>query len=295
MATHYFAHHLLNRGILSAAQMQEVLDYERSVRVKLGVLAINAGFMTASQVEEVHALQRTQDKQFGAIAVGEGYLTGAQLDDLLTAQGRRHFAFIQAIADKGFLTLAELEKIVADYRRDNNISEEEWAAQDDATPEEMIRGLLTFPQADESSELFYKYAGLLLRNIVRFLGDNPVVLTSNYAEPESKEQWLVTQTIFGGVALEVALAMESPVLLELARRFSGENLAEIDELAIDSAGEFLNMNNGVFSSNLSHDGIEADLLPQQVQLPANIDRGTAWRLSIGLTFGRLDLFIAQTT
>jgi len=293
MAIHYFAHYLLNKGILSSEQMQEVLEYERSVRVKLGVLAINAGFMTAAQAEEVHALQRSQDKPFGAIAVGKGYLTGTQLDDLLAAQGRRHFAFIQAIADKGYLTLTELERIVADYRRDNNISEEEWATQDDATQEEMLRGLLTFPQSAETSEIFCKYVSLLLRNIVRFLGDNPVVLESVSAEFESKVQWLVTQKIVGNLTLDVALAMESPVLLEIARRFSGENLAEIDDLAIDCAGEFLNVHNGVFTGNLSHAGSEVDLMPQQVQRDVSF-HGAAHRLSIGLTFGQIHLFISPT-
>jgi hypothetical protein len=291
MATQYFAHHLLNKGILSSEQIQDVLAYERSVRVKLGVLAINAGIMTAGQVEEVHALQRSQDKQFGDIAVDKGYLTSTQLDDLLAAQGRRQFAFIQAIADKGYLTLTELERIVDNYRRASNISEEEWATHDDSAPDEMLKELLTFPQPANSPEIFAKYVGLLLRNIERFLGENPVVLKSVSGEVEPMTQWLVTQKIVGAINLTIGLTMESTVLLEIARRFSGENLAEIDEFATDSVGEFLNMQNGLFSSNLSHAGSEVDLLPQQVQRDVSFV-GDMHRLSVGLSFGRFHLFVS---
>lgn len=294
MAIQFFAHYLLNEGILTSEQMQEVLEHERSVRIRLGVLAMNAGFMTADQVEDVHALQRSQDKQFGAIAVEKGYLTPEQLEQLLAAQGRRNFAFIQAIADRGYLTLSQLEVIVADYRKLNGISEEEWASQKDAASDEVIRELMTVPQSGETPEVVYQYAGLLLRNIVRFLGDNPVVMTTAADQIEApKVLWLVTQKIVGSLNLNIGLAMESEVLLEIARRFCGENLTEIDDLVKDSAGEFLNVHNGVFSSSLSAAGIEVDLLPQQIQMGVSFN-GASYSLPIGLTFGQMMLYVSPT-
>ncbi len=56
MINQYFGQYLFNKGILTAKQLFDVLAHERSVRVKLGVLAINAEVMTAIQVEKIHQL-----------------------------------------------------------------------------------------------------------------------------------------------------------------------------------------------------------------------------------------------
>ncbi|HEY3424421.1 MAG TPA: hypothetical protein VGL27_06455 [Negativicutes bacterium] len=293
MSIHYFAHYLLNKGILTSSQMNGALEYERSVRVRLGIIAINAGFMTARQVEEVHELQRSKDKHFGALAVEQGYLTNEQLAVLLTAQGSKNFTFIQAIADKGYLTLGELEKIIANYRSENEISEQEWTSQDAVDSDELIRALYDFSAMGDNAEIFYNYVGLLYRNLVRFLNDNPVILGVKPWECDKANYWQVSQNIVGDINLSTNIIMEDVVLLELARRFYGGKLTEIDELALDSAAEFLNVHNGVFSGNLSNDGVEANLLPQQIQKYNGESSNMTYRISIGLSFGRIDLMLSS--
>ncbi|MDR3590036.1 MAG: hypothetical protein P4N41_10305 [Negativicutes bacterium] len=293
MFAHYFAHYLLNKNILTPRQMQDVLEYERSVRVKLGVIAMNAGLMSAGQVEEIHALQRSQDKPFGAIAVERGYLTDEQLDRLLAAQGNEQSTLVQAIADKGYLSLAAMERIQADYRREDNEEEEDQTSQGTFDWERIIKSAADFSGAGAEAGCFCRYTGLLLRNIVRFLNETPVILASASAEAGGND-WLVSQKIVGSVKMETGLIMKEAVLLAVANRFSGENLTEVNDLALDSAAEFLNLNNGVFSGSLSQDGTEVDLMPQQIEKGNACADRTVCRVPIGLSFGRIDLLLSRS-
>ena len=49
------------------------------------------------------------------------------------------------------------------------------------------------------------------------------------------------------------------VFLELAKRYSQEELPEIDELAVDSVEEFLNVVNGLFTIHLAKEKLTAEL------------------------------------
>jgi len=290
MLNQYFAHYLLNRGKLTPSQMFAALEHERSVRVKLGILAINARIMTVAQVEEIHMLQRTHDKQFGALAVDRGYLTVDQLEELLNFQGKENLTFMQAVADKGYLTLMELATTLQEYLQGNDITLEEWASLDNGNEERIIREILDFSAAGQHAEYYYVYVGLLLRNIMRFLNEQPMVIfPSEQCVPE--EDWLVTQELSGALNISAGLALKEAVLIKLASRFSGESLTEADELALDSAGEFFNVHNGIFSGTLSQVGLDVELEPQSVQkskaLPSHV-----YRIPIGTSFGQIDLVLS---
>ena len=79
MFSQYFGNYLLNRGIIKPEQLTDALEYQRSVHLKLGVIAVNAGYMTPAQVEEIHNMQKKVDKRFGELAIEKGYITGQQL------------------------------------------------------------------------------------------------------------------------------------------------------------------------------------------------------------------------
>lgn len=293
MIGQYFVHYLLNRGILSHIQVYEVLEYERSVRVKLGVLAMNAGYMTASQVEEVHNLQRRYDKPFGALAVENCFLTEGQLSQLLESQAKRHLTLIQAVADKGYLSLEQLEAHIANYRWENQITDEEWRTGNTADPDKVIRALLNFSACGDKADTYYSYISLFFRNIIRFLNDNPALIWPQPIELAGPEVWCVTQAIDGDISINTGLLMDKSALLELASRFSGQTITGVDELALDSVAEFLNVNNGVFSGNLSEAGVEVNLQPQQVCQPVGLNKEAGYCIPIGLSFGRIDLYLSK--
>jgi len=291
MFNQYFGQYLLNTKKLTAQQLAEVMNYERSVRVKLGVLAVDAKFMTAKQVETVHHLQRLCDKRFGELAVDQGYLTCAQLEDLLENQHCRHLSLSQAILDKEYLTLAELEDVLADYKQKNQLTQKQLEESFTNDSDQINKEVLDFTEAGAQGKIYQDYIGVLQRNIIRFLDVDPVI-GKNEKVRTASNKWLIYQKIVGEINLFTGIAMEDEALLAIARQYSGEVLPEIDELAKDSAAEFLNMVNGIFCVNASEQGIELDLQLQKIvqnEMPA-LENG--YRIPINLSIGAIDVIVA---
>ena len=286
MFNQHFGQYLLNHKIITAQQLIEVMDYERSVRVKLGVLAINSGLMTGAQVETVHHMQRLKDKRFGEISVEQGYLTYAQLEDLLQNQHSRHLGLSQVIIDKEYLTLQQLETALISYKQDSQLSKEQLQIID-----VMNLGQTDFTAAGSQGKIYQDYMGLLQRNIVRFLDADPVIGKNDFIG-NTVSTWLIQQTITGEINLFTGLAMDDATLLEMARHYSGEPLTDLDELAKDSATEFLNMVNGIFCVTASNQGVELDLQLQKIvqnQIPMFKN---GYRIPIHVSFGNIDVILS---
>jgi hypothetical protein len=279
-----FGHYLLNTGLLTHGQLCEVLQNEQSVKVKLGILAVNAGLMSADQVEVVHNLQRVKDEKFGILAVSQGYFTYEQMEELLASQEKSHLSLMQAIVDNKYMTLAAVEKALGDFREEYNITE-----QDLDDENKVIKKLLDFSAAGDQADILYVYVGLTLRNIVRFLNDTPYIL-KQAAEP--RPAFLASQQIYGEIKFLTGLNMGESVLLELASRFAGERLTSVDEMVLDSVGEFLNVHNGVFCSSLSDVGLRVDLEPQFVELGNAVHNSQSFHVGIGTSFGQFDLVLS---
>lgn len=288
MLNQSFGQYLLNKGILTHVQLREVLHHEQIVKVKLGVLAVNAGLMTAAQVEDIHHLQWKKDQKFGMLAVQQGYLTSEQVDQLLESQQGGHLTIMQAIIDKGNMTLAAIEQALTDFREEYGIADR---LHDTDATNEMIRKLVDFSAAGDKADLLYNYVGLIQRNIVRFLNDTSFIF-EQIVEGEEASLWLATQQIVGDIPLSTGLLMDEAVLLEVASRFYGEELPMVNELAVDSIGEFLNVHNGVFCSFLSDVQVTADLLPPSIKQIDNSLALSNYRVTIGTSFGAFTIIFS---
>ncbi|HWR45548.1 hypothetical protein [Sporomusa sp.] len=292
MFTQYFGQYLFNKGIISADQLCDLLAYEQSTRVKLGVLALNSALMTAIQIEEVHELQRTMDRRFGEIALSKGYLTQLQLDNLLKQQNSRHLGLNQAIIDKKYLTLSQLEAALESFKQDNHLSQDLLQSLQSNDIDQIVRLFLDFPQ-DELGRLHYEYVALLLKNIVRFLNDQPL-LSRPLPLTKQPEGWIISQQAVGNQTLSASLVLSDSSLIDLASRFSQEEITQVDELAKDSVAEFLNLHNGIFLINMADRGLELDLKPQTVQAYSDSIKSTGCRIPITLTFGSIELLLSIT-
>jgi len=290
MLNQYFGHYLLNKGILNNVQLREVLDAERSVKVKLGLLAVNAGVMTAAQVEDIHNLQRTRDQRFGDLAVAMGFLTSVQVEQLLASQQEGHLSIMQVISDKNYMTLGAIETELSDFRKEYGITTSDVETEDET---EIIKKLVDFSSVADQADLLYNYVGLIKRNAIRFLDDPSFIFVKNSTDKVAQTKWFVSQQIIGDITLSVGFLMEESVVLEVATRFYGEKLTSVDELALDSVGEFLNVNNGVFCSSLSDRGIMTDLQPPVViKQDGEIGKANNYRLNTLTSFGDFEIILS---
>jgi len=290
MLSQYFGQYLLNKGILSANQLSKVLELERSVRVKLGILAMDIGYMTALQVGQIHELQKNRDKRFGELAIELGFLTPDQVNILLTAQSQKHLSLSQVIVDQKYLTLAEVNDVLACYKADNHLSDANFEALNQAEVDQIVRFSLDFGK-NEKTEIYYTYVALVLRNIVRFLGETPVVLKNN-SVINQQYNWFISQNITGKTGLLTGLVLTNTELLTIATRYSEEAVAtEVNDYAKDCAAEFLNVINGIYCVNASNSGVELNLEPQLIEPGTNFSIGNGEIIPIQVSFGILHLFI----
>ncbi|MGL5677770.1 MAG: chemotaxis protein CheX [Cellulosilyticaceae bacterium] len=281
MFTQFFGSYLLNHKLVSKEQLTEALEVQKSTHVKLGVLAINQGFMTAEQVDQLHQLQATVDKRIGDLAVEKGYMTEEQVNYLLNTQKTGYLLLGQALVDKSYMTNAGFEDAIKAYKKESSMKD-------------MIKRFYAFTSEEVYEQQLSDYIGLLLRNIVRFIGDDFTPLQLQELEVYPGE-WVATQEIVGTFSAHVAIAGDEKAFVGLASRYGEENFEQCDDYVQAAVGEFLNLQDGLFCVNESNErGLELDLQPQVVGKDLNLKVAKAmYSIPVCFPFGTLYFMIGQ--
>lgn len=262
MFSQYFGNYLLNKKLITIDQYKSIMDIQKNVYVKVGILAVNSGILTASEVEEIHHMQTRMDKRFGELAIEMGYLTENQLSEILSEQQTAHLLLGQALIDKDYMTLSELEVALNDYKKDYSLSDIQLKAIQNGDIDEIVRTYINFDGIG-NVKLYKDYISLFTRNIIRFIS-NDIRIEGFKVSDSYRADYMMIQNILGKPNLISGIDAEETTFLKFASKFAGEELCKIDELAIESFGEFLNLHNGIFTVNESNNGIEYDLTPQRL-------------------------------
>jgi CheY-specific phosphatase CheX len=288
MFSQYFGQYLLKKEYLTVSQLKTALEYQQSVRLKLGVLAVNAGYMTSKQAKLVNEMQTKVDKKFGEIAVEAGYLKEKQIEELLSSQNFGHLLLAQALMDKNYMSLEKFEEAINEYKKEYDISECQFFALQSDDVDEIINVYVDLEQDTYSIEIKH-YISLFMRNIIRFI--DPEVYTNEIKKVgEYKTKCAVTQKIKNSINLQTYINVEEEeVFVKLASIYAEEKLFSVDEMAKDSVGEFLNLNNGLYLVGMSNMGIELDMDSQLVVFEKTIV--ASYVLPIELPFGKIELII----
>jgi CheY-specific phosphatase CheX len=290
MFSQYFGHYLLNKGLIRPEQLADALEYQRSVHLKLGVIAINAGFMTPAQVEQIHNLQKKVDKRFGELAIGEGYINEDQLNTMLNTQKQGHLMLGQALIDRNYFTMEQLQSALDSYKQESGMSNRQFNVIVNNDTQEIENIFLGFGE-NQMSKTYGDYTTLLIKNIIRFVDDNPTV-EINKLKNDVKAEWYARQEILGRLNFKTGIACDADAFVKLAAKFSGEDVTEPDELAQACVGEFLNMHNGIFLVNMSNNGVELELRPQEVLSEFNLRRTSdIYVISCNLSWGKFDVIL----
>ncbi len=287
MFTQLFGHYLLNKNYITAKQLQKALEAKNETRVKLGALAIDAGYMTAGQIEKVHEEQKRLDKRIGDIAVSMGFLTEAQVDELLSKQKTANIVIGQTLIDLGYMTNGDFEKALSEYKANAGFVGE---GNDEAGLAESISAVLSLDDID-NKEYYIEYLMLFVRNMVRFIGDD-FAFAGCVRNPETRNEYLCSQDIKGAINAYTAIGGDKNAFYALAARYAGEEISD-DEFAEACAGEFLNLQNGLFAVNLSNtQNTELDLTPQISEKDVTLNMDDGIQVSLTFSFGTLNVTIA---
>ena len=237
MFTQFFGSYLLNKKIVSPANLRVALEKKDTTRVKLGVLAINAGYMTAKQVDAVHKKQATVDKRIGDIAV-----------------------------DMGCLTNEEFETVLNDYKKENGLTDKDFSNEDNEKTENVISSF--FAIEGEYKDYCSEYVNVLFKNLIRFVGDDFTPLQSAVTDSNDTA---VIQELCGDFNAVSAITADNKAAAVFASRFAEEEITDMD-YANDAISEFLNLSNGLYNVNISETtGKEIGLNPQETATSSAIN------------------------
>lgn len=292
MFTQLFGSYLLNKKLIATEQLKDALDYQNTVHVKLGVMAINSGFMTAEDVNKVHKMQCKVDKKFGELAIEMGFLDEKKLEVLLTTQKSDYLLLGQALIEKEYMSLAEFDQALSNYKKDHNLTDEKFNSIQNENIDEIIDILYTF-NGPPNNHIYKNYLSLLLRNIIRFIDSNfrplDIVPITNY-----NLQCSVSQKITGKVNFNTYISADEETFISLAGKFAKESYSINDDYVKASVGEFLNLINGIYLVNMSNDDIDLELTPQSIVSNSTLsDLSEAFCIPLVFSFGIVDIIVSK--
>lgn len=291
MYAQFLGNYLLNKEYVTSEQLIEALQYQKSVHLKMGVLAIHAGYMNSKQVEEVHIAQTRKDGRFGELAVEAGFLTEEQVTELLNSQKPDYLLLSQALVDKGFITTADFEKAMKEYQEEYSISDSDFA---DAQSDKVAELIENFYQLNgANSKLQAQYITLLFNNIIRFIGKD---FTPQKAMDlaDYKATRCVIQKIAGDFNAETAIDMDINTAIAFASRYAGEDFTEDNEFVQASVEDFMNLNNGLYVVNLSNESsIESSLEPPVTTTSVPTASGSYFLIPITFPFGTVHFILSK--
>lgn len=103
------------------------------------------------------------------------------------------------------------------------------------------------------------YVELFTDSLRDLMHTESVVSNAAVSTDEPLPSYAVSQHISGDFNLTIGLIASEKVYLELAERYSQEEMPQVNDLAIDSVEEFLNVVNGLFCIELANQKLEAEL------------------------------------
>ena len=275
MVEYILGNYLIDIGKITKEELQQVLEKQNSVHVKLGLIAVEQGLMTIEQADEVNQLQAVMDQRFGDIAVSKGYLTEEQVVKLLKRQGNAYLLFIQTLVDDELLMMEELDFLLDDFKRVNGFSNSEL---EDVKSDDVDRiiPLLIPDEAKQYQEVIGAAVRILIRLVDRniYLG-NAVMVDSLPAEE------MVSQSLVGEGGIVDCFSERNGALLKVCSVFGQEQFERLDSDSLDAAGELLNYTNGLYVSSLSMKGVFLELMPPEYGMTKEqVKAGTICKIPI---------------
>ncbi len=247
MKSNNLPQYLLNEGIMPAPEIETLLKDVKGTELQMPLIAMRRHLVEPEILDEK---QIFSTDAFVKAAREHDILTQEQIDQLSREQERPCMLFAQYLLNQGMLDYRELSV----YFREREQMPE--------SPVHWAVNKLCGQQLAEEAPFYSDFMEIFMDSLMDFL-HAPAVISVEPAEESEFAGGLsihaASQRMSGDVSIVTGILAENAKFLELARRYSEEDLTEIDEMAIDSIQEFLNVINGIYSIRLAERDIQADL------------------------------------
>ena len=243
MGNRYFSQYLLNAGVLDAGNISDVMPKSAHAVPQLHILAMQQHLLSESQVKELS----TADDVVKTLEEAK-MLSDAQIESLKNTVPGRDARVAQTLLDEHIADLKTIERCFREY--DN----------DELHPiKDAVKKIVSkYEEMNPVADIYGEYTEMFVGALQRFMDTDAVVLTEA-TDLDFAGTRIVSQSMGGQLSVAVAVLAKNQMFLEMARRYSGEDLTELDELAEDSLAEFINVLNGLYIVNLSGRDLDMDL------------------------------------
>lgn len=257
MFSQLFGKYLVEKNIITNEDYKTAIKQQLAVRVKLGTIAIADGLLTEEQVESINKMQMQYDMRFGDIAIDKELLTAEQIDGLLKKQGDPYMQFLQVLMESSKMSSTVLDKTLAAFQKEKGFSDSDMEALKKDDIDAMVP-IFAFSAKPYVTEL----ASLVIRNVNRFISRDFYIGRIRHTD-SLNYRYLAGQKTVGKDTICLALAEENhdDVFALMATGFAGSEHTVTDEDAVDAISEFINVNSGLFASELSKKEIHMDMEP----------------------------------
>lgn len=271
MGNRYFSQYLLNKGVLTPDNVGYILPKSAHAVPTIAVLAAQQGFLSDDQAAQL---------QGGAAA--EELLTVAQMENLKGMTPGRDAFIAQCLIDEQITDLVEINGL---FRECDG---------EDVHPvkDAVVAFIGDDEQLSHIVEVYCDYSEMFIGALQRFMNTDAVVLPGQEVKSADGTR-MASQGMGGHLSLSAGLMASDDVLLEMARRYSGEDLETVDDMAEDCVAEFINVLNGLFIVNLSSQDFDMDLdMPKNgkntIPMASNLTS-----MEIVCDFGKFILYLAE--
>ena len=173
---------------------------------------------------------------------------------------RNNFSIAQCLFNEADYSAGQIQELLQQAEKDESVlarmlPEDEMDTRPVRTAVKRAAGSEFAAEVDAYSD----YMELFTDSLRDLAHTEAVVGNAAVFVDEVTPSYAVSQHISGDFNLTIGLIASEQVYLKLAERYSQEEMPDMDELAIDSVEEFLNVVNGLFCIELANQKLEADL------------------------------------
>lgn len=279
MNSGYFAQYLLNEGKITQTDIFELLKNAAENKADTPITALRKGMLSAEQIASIKG--DASGEGFLREAGKNGLLSAVQMEELRSAVRDEDLAFAQVLLDRKLITFAELADLFKAY---------------DALEVSPIRTVVKKRALETGLEMeadrYAAFSELFIHSLKRFMDTTVVVNTCEPIHESAELSHIVSQRLLGGVSMVTGVYAKDEVFLEMARRYSHEDIQSVDALAVDCICEFLNVVNGLFAVDAARDDMEIDLDMPRVSENSEPEGNFQLVLVVDTGFGEFALVLA---
>ena len=282
MSSCYFAQYLLDSGVLKEADVQGVLHRAAAVEPGVALLSLENGLVSASQLEALDG--KLSDVDFIESALEEHLLTASQISNLRQAAVQKESRLAQLLLDEGVMSLSRLESALQECE----------ALEPNPVEEIVERGLKSRGAEFLDTEIYTEYVDLFFVSLQRFMDTDVVIVSKAGESVDSSRKHLVSQRMTGDLGFAGGVYADEKTLINIARRYSHEDITRLNDMAIDCLSEFINVLNGLYIVNLSKRQMDVDLeTPQYREGLIDHDEEALLQFEVLTDFGAFTLAVSH--